>query len=233
MRRSLLSLGSILVVLSGPPLLLMAREVVVGFTVARRYSIHRVEDVASEMEGGALSAELGGQRVELSDDQPFTGELFKTETSQRGPGVVQVLVNGRAVSAPVAATVRRAHKDANRYWGFVYLFRLTDRHGPERLVVAQNLGRERYRTISVFADGRVVEDSFEYAERCNPPLRAALIRSVVSHPSGYCSDLMQVWPSIWYPVLYPWMSGVVGATLVLLGIFRSGSRPRGTETPDA
>jgi hypothetical protein len=184
------------------------------------------------MHGGAISAEIGGQRVELSDDQPFTREPFKTEESQRGPGVVQVLVNGRAISTPVAATVRRAQKDANRYWGFVYLFRLTDRHGPERLVVAQNLGREGYRTISVFADGRVVQDSFQYGERCNPPLRALLIRYVVPHPSGNCSDLMQVWPSIWYPVLYPWMSGAVGALLVLSGIFR-GSQPAFAKTPDA
>jgi hypothetical protein len=215
-----LTLGSILLLVSSPPLFLMAREVVIGSAVDRQYAIHRITGVGRDTEGGGLSAEIGNQRVELSDDQPFRREPFKTEQSQRGPGVVQVLVNGRAVSTPVAATIRRSQKDANRYWGFVYLFRLTERGGPERLVVAQNLGRGQHRTISVFADGRVVEDSFEYRERCHPPVRAAMIRSVVGHPIGYCSDLLQVWPSIFYPVLYPWVSGAVGAMLVLLGIFR-------------
>jgi hypothetical protein len=233
MRRALLVLGSILLALSLPPLLLMAREVLIGWSVARQYSAHGIKGVGPEMHGGALSAEIGGHRVALSDDQPYSHEPFKTEESQRGPGVVQVLVDGQAVSAPVAATVRRTFKDANRYWGFVYLFRLTDRSGPERLVVAQNLGEQGYRTISVFADGRVVEDSFEYAERCAPPLRAALIRYVVNHPSGYCSDLLQVWPSLWYPVLYPWMSGVAGATLLLLGMFRARARPTVREAMDS
>jgi hypothetical protein len=226
--RTSLVVGSILLLLSSPPLLLMAREVIVGFTVARQYSMSEIKAIGPEMSGGALSAELGGQRVELTDDQPLAREPFKTEESQRAPGVVRVLVNGRAVSTPVAATVRRTQKDANRYWGFVYLFKLTDRHGPERLVVAQNLGHGRYRTISVFADGRMVEDSFDYGERCNPPLRAALIGYVVPHPSGYCSDLMQVWPTLWYPVLYPWVSGAGGAILCLLGIL--GTRSRASRT---
>jgi hypothetical protein len=148
-------------------------------------------------------------RVELSDDQPFAREPFKTEKSQRASGLVQVFVDGRSISTPVVATIRLTRRDANRYWGFVYFMKLIDRQGPDRLVVAQNLGGGQYRTVSVFADGQVVVDTFEYAARCNPPVRAALIRFVVPHPSGFCSDVRQVWPSIWYPVLYPWLSGAL------------------------
>src|SRR5918998_1473827 len=73
-----LTLGAILLVLSSPPLVLMAREVILGLTVARQYSIDGIRGVGPDMEGGALSAELGGHRVELSDDQPFAREPFRT-----------------------------------------------------------------------------------------------------------------------------------------------------------
>ncbi len=95
-----------------------------------------------------------------------------------------------------------------------------DRGNGDRLVVAQNLGGGQYRTVSVFADGRVVEDQFDYASRCTPPVRAELIRYVVPHPSGYCSDVMQGWPSLWYPVLYPFVSGGLGVVITVIGLRR-------------
>ena len=126
------------------------------------------------------------------------------------------------------AIVRLHRRDANRYWGYVYLMRVVDREGPERLVVAQNLGHGEFRTVSVFADGIIIEDKFTYGARCSPPIRAALIRFVVPHPSGYCSDVMQVWPSLFYPILYPWFSGLAGViSLGLAGIF--WRRPRARE----
>jgi hypothetical protein len=91
--------------------------------------------------------------------------------------------------------------------------------GTEQLVVAQNVGQGRFRTLSVSADGRVVDEQFGYAERCSPPVRTLLIRYVVPHPSGFCSDVMQVWPSVFYPVLYPWASGAVGLACVCFAGF--------------
>jgi hypothetical protein len=162
------------------------------------------------MEGGALRAEIGGHLVELVDNHRLVpDEPFKVNDA-REPGSVSIHVDGHAVSTPVTAVVRLHRRDANRYWGYVYLMRLVDREGPERLVVAQNLGQGEYRTVSVFADGKVIEDRFRYGARCSPPVRAMLIRSVVPHPSGYCSDVMHVWPSLFYPILYPWFSGFVG-----------------------
>ena len=219
-----MAIGIILVVVSSYPLLLMAREVIVGYRVSQRYAVEAIRGQGQLSAAGSLSAELGGHRVELRDDQlPYAREPFKTDEGQRSIGLVRVLVDGRAVSSPVTAVIRRADMDANRYWGYVYLQRLNDLRGPERLVVAQSLGLARYRTISVFADGTVIEDAFEYSARCSPPVRALLIRSVVPHPSGYCSDVLQVWPSIWYPILYPLLSGALGIVLLLIDVIRSRS----------
>jgi hypothetical protein len=126
-----------------------------------------------------------------------------------------------------------AHRDANRYWGYVYLMRLRDHQtGTEQLVVAQNIGQSQFRTVSIGIDGLVTEDRFHYSGRCSPPVRALLIRWVASHPSGFCSDVMQVWPSIFYPVLYPWTTGVVGlAFLVAGGVLKLRRRGHRTHEP--
>ena len=214
--RAVLIIGCGLLAVSGPPLALMARETTIDAAVRRQYLVERVVSPVRGMEGGALRGEIGSRTVELFDDQPFApDEPFKVNDT-RVEGRVGVVVDGQPASTPVAATIRLHSRDANRYWGFVYLMRLVERDGPDRLVVAQNLGRGQYRTISVYADGRIVEDQFGYDERCSPPVRALLIRYVVPHPSGYCSDLMQVWPSLFYPVLYPWLSGAVGLVSVLV-----------------
>jgi hypothetical protein len=192
----------------------MKREFWIGSKVADRYSVNRIISRERGMEGGALRDEIHGHVVALEDDRPFNevGDV-------RVDGPVRILVDGRDYSSPATAKIRLSRRDANRYWGFAYLMRLTDREtGAEFLVVAQNLGTEGYRTVSVSADGRVLEDRFGYAGRCSPPIRAVLIRSVVPHPSGYCSDVLQVWPSILYPVLYPWVSGALGLGCLAAGL---------------
>ena len=195
----------------------MGREVAIGSKVNARYAVERLISPERGMEGGGLRGEIGGHAVSLEDDQPFNenGDL-------RVDGTVRILVDGRDYSNPAVAKIRLTSRDANRYWGFVYLMRLVDhQEGAEQLVVAQSLGRGRYRTLSVAADGRVLEDQFDYDGRCQPPVRAVLIRYVVPHPSGFCSDLMQVWPSIVYPVLYPWGSGALGlACIAIAGLAR-------------
>lgn len=97
----------------------------------------------------------------------------------------------------------------------------------DRLVVAQAIGPDRYRTLSVAMDGAVTEDRFAYPERCSPSIRADLIRNVVPHPIGYCSDVLAVWPSFVYPVLYPWISGFLGVVFVAIGGVRIKPAGRG------
>ncbi len=206
----------------------MAREAAVGNRVSDRYSVERIPN-------GALEARIGGHRVQMTDDYPIKPrEPFEDSTVTK-PGTVRIVVDGQVRSSPLPATVRVNQRDANRYWGFSYLQRLHDREGAERLVIAQRLGGNRYRTVSVFGDGKVVEDEFGYEERCEPPVRALLIRHVVPHPSGYCSDVLQVWPSLLYPVLYPWVSGLLGGAFVGVALVAGHFRRRlaGTREKDA
>lgn len=220
--RALFIVGVVLLGISAKPLALIGREVAIGNAIAARYSVERIISRERGMEGGALRAEIGGHVAALQDEQPFADN-----GDTRVDGVVRILIDGRDYSNHSLAKIRLNRRDANRYWGYVYLMRLVDHEeGTQQLVVAQRLGRGHYRTLTVPADGRVVEDQFEYAGRCEPPVRALLIRYVVPHPSGFCSDVMQVWPSVFYPVLYPWASGALGLICLALAGFLKLRRSR-------
>jgi hypothetical protein len=228
--RTLLISGLLVLGVSAPPLLLMAREAAVSRSVSARYTVERIISTAPGIHDSSLEAEIGGHRVQLLDEYPIKARVPFEDESLTRPGTVRIVVDGKVRSTPVAATVRVNKRDANRYWGFSYLQRLHDRDGTESLVVAQRLGGNRYRTVSVFADGNVVEDEFGYADRCELPVRAILIRNVVPHPSGYCSDVLQVWPSIFYPVLYPWVSGLLGGAFVGVALVAGYFRRRSVTT---
>lgn len=216
--RKFLIAGAILVAISIPPVARMAREVVTSVTADHRYSVEHL--TSRESTGGALRAEIGGHVVALEDDQPFD-----PSREARVDGVVRILVDGRDYSANSRVEIRLESRDANRYWGYVYLTKLIDhRRDLQHLVVAQNV-EGRFRTLTVSADGSVVEDQFDYDERCERPVRVLLIQSVVPSPIGRCFGTMHPLPSMVYPVVYPWITAALGLTWVTQG-FREKLRRR-------
>ena len=227
--RTLFAIGLGLLAVSAPPLILMVRELVVGASVERRYSVDPLLVASKGMVHGSVRATIGGHTVALTDDQGRRPEEPHDFSDPRDEGQISILVDGSLVASPVRTKIRLNRRDADRYWGYVNLMRLTDREGPDRLVVAQHLGHGQYQTTSVFGDGTVVEDKFAYGERCSPPVRTMLIRGVVGVPIGYCSGVMQVWPSVFYPIMYPWFSGVLGCGMAT---FAAGAWLRRRERAD-
>jgi hypothetical protein len=53
-------------------------------------------------------------------------------------------------------------------------------------------------------------------DRGRPLVRYALARYV--SPMGIYSDLMMVWPTLLYPFLFPWASGLLGVVFIAGGV---------------
>jgi hypothetical protein len=215
-------IGLLLLALSAYPLALMAREVVTDWWVGWNYSIESIYD--------SVTASVGDHTVRFEDDQPISADH-----EARARTRVRILIDGRDYSSSAEAIVRPYFHDENRYHGFLNLKRVIDRNsGTTKIAVAQALGAPMgvtwpyppngehlwYRVLLISADGTVEEELFTYAQRGSPPIRARFIAGVVPHPFGYHSDLMQVWPTLWYPLMYPWLSGLIGAALVIFAIGR-------------
>lgn len=209
--RVLFVVGLGLLAISATPLVLMAREIAMSNAAVARYSTEHIQSGEPGMAGGALRAEIGGHVVALEDDQPLD-----TNGDVRVHGLVRILIDGRDYSTKSTAEIRLNSRDANRYWGYVYLMKLVDRRErAHRVAVAQNLGNGRFRTLTVSANGTVVEDQFDYAQRCDPPVRAILIDYVVGHSAGLCSTEQDGWAAVFYPVVYPWVFCALGFGCVI------------------
>jgi len=218
--------GTFLLATSAYPLLLMAREVLTGSFVGARYRFTPIY--------GSQTAAIGGHRVSLSDDSPVSAD-----PSARVRGVVRIVIDGRVHSISDNVEIRPSFRDANRYHGFLALVKFDDVHRHESFVaVVANAGVDpvvarppqggfnfddlRFRLITLSSDGRVSDETFFRKDRGSPAVRAALAQFVSPSPMGYYSDLMMVWPSLLYPIAFPWASGLVGALLIIVAIKRPG-----------
>ena len=230
--RKLEVIGLLLILTSAYPLLLMGREVVAQRRAYGLYGLRRVPTNVPGFADDALTAQIGSHRVELRDD--FSGPSSKPEG--RAKGRVSIIIDGRDYSFDNEVEIRPFFKDQNRYHSWVKLVRLEDRTADrERVAIVQRIsplvaaGREeweipreelRYRILLVTEDGQVSEEIFPFQERARPPYRAMLAKYVTPFGIGFYSEALQAWPNIAYPILYPWLTAIVGFGMAAVGLVR-------------
>jgi hypothetical protein len=210
-------------------MLLMAREVGVGYYAGARYRVWPNDSV---------QATLGRHVVRLVDDVPSA-----KDPSARVRADVAIVVDGRPVSIARNVTVRPFWLESGRYNHDLALVRFEDAfQKTSALAVVQNLGVDpsrprlpnggydfdflRFRMIRLDQDGQLHEEIFFRKDRGHPPLRAEVARFASPSPMGYYSDLMQVWPSIFYPLVYPWGTTALGLLVLAIGTKRRSSVSR-------
>jgi hypothetical protein len=204
--------GLILLTLSARPLFLMGREEFTRIKVLNRY------ELKGDYESSAL---IGKTEVRLSDAVPYA-EAVNAEVN--APIRITIGKANHSNNAPVR--IRPHYTDANRYHGSAALMRIFDKQeGVQYLVVIQNLGtggvgpyeqHVRWRALWITDGGTVREDVFGYSDRSTPPIRTFL--ATMANPSslGFYSNIMQGWPGLLWPILFPWISGALGILLSLI-----------------
>lgn len=220
--RVMVMIGVLLLALSAPVLHAHFREYALAEKARQQYAIRQIPIGAAGFTAEAFVYDFRGNRVELADD-------FKQPAAawQRGP--VRMTVNGRDHSHPALAVIRAESRDSNRYHGYLALAELTDRKaGTVRLAIIQRIDGQpnevppameelRWRLLFVSEDGTVEEETFAYGERARPLYRTRLANFATPISFGYESNALIVWPSLFYPILYPYVSAFAGMTLILSG----------------
>jgi hypothetical protein len=103
----------------------------------------------------------------------------------------------------------------------VALLKLSDRTANQsRALAVERQGGQarkswRYRIIALNATGETSVDTFTFNERAQKPYRVVVARFVSPEPIGFTNESLQQWPSALYPLLYPWLTAIIG-TLALL-----------------
>jgi len=211
--KALFITGIVLLLLSAYPIYLMLVEVIVSEAAYARYEVSRYTGENYDYR----SAEFYGHRIALSDSL-----VMQSATDNEVKAPVSISIDGKDYSIPSPIEIH-IYNGTKSYRG-IALLNLKDRQtGSERLVVIQRVDGEqfpedtRYRILFVYPDGAVTEEWFSYTERADPAYRTMLATFVHPEPLGFRSQVLHVWPSIFYPIIYPWLSCLVGLILSIIG----------------
>ncbi|MFB9326180.1 hypothetical protein ACFFSY_09675 [Paenibacillus aurantiacus] len=144
----------------------------------------------------------------------------------RAQSPLRMTINGVDWSMDSLAEVRPAYLDENRYHGYFGMLLVREDSG-ERLVIVQRVDGVGFdfkpetlawRMLYVAPNGDVTEERVSYGEWKDRPELADFVNQSSASPIsvGYRSGILQVWPSLLFPLLYP--IGSAGAGLLMLAV---------------
>lgn len=241
MKHPLTVFGLVCIVISFVPLFLMARETYINNSINKRYDISH-----TYMEHGFPSS-IDTQKIEVND---FTIEIKEEPTGKKAPKTwwdteegsgdivkLQLLVNGKEVSAADDIALSSSNR-SSRYWSWLDVLLVENKkNGQEQIAIVQRLSEDnaiqedyRWKIIFIAEDGKLSEEEIQYHTRSENLLAVRLIgfsgTSLIG--MGYYSDLLHYYPTLFYPLLYPFGTMAAGIILLLLGLFLQRQRGRHT-----
>jgi hypothetical protein len=240
--RILLAAGIILLAFSIIPMYAMLREEMIHQSIENRYAVNHA-DMKDGFPAILQSSEItvNGRRIKIMEEN--TGRLAPATPwdleEHVPPGdivKVQIELDGSKIAEPAEMWLSNRER-GSRYFSWLDVLTVKDRTtGENQIAIVQRLtdDRERmdkrqWRIIFVHGNGEWEQETFSYSERFRFPLGVKLV--MVSGTSlmamGYYSDILQVYPSLIFPLLYPWVSSAAGFALVavsLIGACRNVKR---------
>lgn len=158
------------------------------------------------------------------EDQFRSGDF--TESS-REPSSLTITIDQQDWSVNSLVDIRPNFLDENRYHGYYGVLTIKEK-GSEKLVICQRVSgigvtRENalaWRILSLDKNGQVHEDRFTFGERMDLPQRVQMINLTTVTPIsiGYRSDILLGWPTLFFPLLYPFVTALLGLLSIVVGV---------------
>ncbi len=175
-----------------------------------------------------LSPNWKGHSISLADDalpSDASVKVIQPWGFKERLGRVKILIDGKDFSWPHDVGIRPESNDSlNRYWHWIFIGRLDDKEkkGEEFLIAQRFIDHDEdwYRILRVSETGTVSEEVFPHSARTNPVERTFFVRLVYPDEIGFYSNVLEVWPSIFYPIAYPLCTAIVGAVLLCIALWR-------------
>jgi hypothetical protein len=183
LHRTLIIVGAILLIASGPMLWRQGREAYLGGRTYDRYKVEVVDGTSTTVNGHSVSA---------TATEIVSGS--RTFARHTGSEVAVLKLFDRNTGKVSALTVERTGARAKESW--------------------------RYRIIAVDSSGETTVDEFAFLQRDQRPYRVVTVRFVSPEAIGFADESLQMWPSIVYPIMYPWVTAVVGFVILALAMLK-------------
>lgn len=206
--------GVILLIISSPPILCMISEIVTDSIIKGAYSIKNI----NENQG---SIEMNGINIKIKEE--FTGEKRKELSYDSNEGAIindivkiHLLINNK--EATKADEIWIPNKDkGGRYFSWLSILKVNS-----RLAIIQRLSSNdakmddrQWKIIWIDKKGHIKEEHIFYKSRWKNPLAVRMIEysNTDLMRMGYYTDILTIIPVIFFPFLYPILTGLVGLLL--------------------
>lgn len=172
-----------------------------------------------------LSRVISFYSTDIAIEDTFTGTL---DSEARENAEVRILIQGTNYAEPVPLEIRPTHLDNNRYHGYLGMLKMTRRNtNEEQFIIIQRLFEHpfstsekdfKWKVVSIQKDGSIKTDLFTRDQIDDPAFRRDFINKATVSPYalGYRSNVLQTYPSLFFPLIYPF--GMLGCGLLFLGI---------------
>ncbi|PKG44745.1 MULTISPECIES: hypothetical protein [unclassified Planococcus (in: firmicutes)] len=238
-KRKRLIIGVLLLVISLPSITPMLMEMAYRMEMNIRYDIKELNAIRTDYAGAPDDANYNRNIIRAS--HVTTGEpYFNAWDSLVHPSDIRITVNGETVETledyPVQLLEYEelAVEGLDRYNGTITYWTVEDKFTDKDffgIVIFQNgydmrfhrdgevmpgyvsTEDREFKLISIQKDGTVSEESFTFENKSK--LQTQLITEDFSGPINYYLPPGYYYPSLLYPLLYPWITSIVGLALIL------------------
>lgn len=235
-KRNRLIIGALLLVISLPSITPMLMEIAYRTEMNIRYDI---DELNADYAGAPDDTNYNGNIIRASNVE--TGEpYFDGRDELVHPSDIRITVNGETIETLEGYPVQLldsgdiAVEGLNRYTHYLTYWTVEDKFTDQdffAIVIWQNgydtrqidqdgwmkgyvdLEQLEYKLISIQKDGTVSEKLFTFENKSK--LETQLITEDYSGPINYYLPPGYYYPSLLYPLLYPWITSIVGLGLIL------------------
>jgi len=142
---------------------------------------------------------------------------------------IEITINNRSFQDTKPITFQPRDFEGGRYNYQLGLLLINNRSTKEEsLLIIQRFGKwwsieeSQWKFIWVSKNGETKVETFNNTERKKVPYRTAFINEAMVTPTllGYKRDAVMYYPTFFHPLLYPWLTTLLGLLLTIFGFIR-------------
>lgn len=230
LKSTAVKIGLVLLILSSFPLFSMGREAYINNKILGRYEMM----TAGNQDGypKALDSrleEVNGYQIEIVEEPTGRKETLMEHEIEFGEVpreivMAQIVVDGQTISEPYEIKLG-ARMDHTRYFSYIEILTVKDKkEQKERVAILvtrepDDVGAKGGVWDIFWLDGdSVTKETFSLSERGNHLAARMINYAGLSNMSfGYYSDINHYYPTLAFPIIYPFGTVVIGILLFIFG----------------
>lgn len=234
MRKNLFMISLILFVISALPLFQMVRERVTTWKLDNRYTIEQAYAQGFLTHNDVSEIVVNGHLIEIVEEK--TGEkgtlTYWDENEGVKPGdIVKLHLSIDNKEVTTTDEIWLSNRDrGGRYYSWLDILTVNDDIAIVQRLTDDNGAMEdrRWKIIWIDEKGKLTEDQVSYYDRSENPLAVRLINisSTSLMGMGYYSDILFTYPTIFFPLMFPWGTGLFSILFFIIAFLQRKKSPK-------